>query len=93
MIRSARIDLSISKAEARNEILDNVDGVTCSPKDGQLVFKTNQGVVVATLKDSSTDVETTGSTLRYRTSPVTPTLAHTVRKGKRIKRVLEPYRL
>lgn len=85
------IILSIEKDEARKRIAEHVSDMRVTTTDGEVEYRTNAGLWLAVLSDATLPSGEQGSKLRYRTSLITPFLAHARTKARKIRRAVENY--
>lgn len=92
-MRYEEIVLSIEQDEARNHIADHVSDLRVTTSDGKIEYRTNAGIRLAVLSDATLPSGEKGSKLRYRTTLITPSLAHARTKARTIRRAVENYKI
>lgn len=87
------ITLTINKEEARQQITDRLSNIRVKVKGETIEFRSNTGVLLAVLSDTSLRSGEQGSTLRYRTTMISPALSHARSQAQMIRRAVDQYNL
>lgn len=87
------IRLALSVDAARRRILDRVDGIRSTNRDGTVEFTSPSGFRLATLTESELPDGTAGSRLTYRTTMLTPVASRARRQARQIRDAVDDHRI
>lgn len=83
--------LSISKEEARQLIADRLQDLSVTVAGETIEFRSNAGVLLAVLSDTSLPAGERGAILRYRTTLISPSFSHARSQAQIIRRTVDQY--
>lgn len=82
------VELILGEARAAEIVHSTLKGLTSTPTEGGLKFRTSEGMLVALLRECEQPSPGVQSLLEYRTAPASEAAT---RKARKIRTALEPY--
>lgn len=84
--------LTIEASEANKRITERVSSVRARREGGRIEYRTNSGLLLGTLSDTTLPSGEPGSKLRYRTTTISAALSHGRTRAKKLRKAVESYR-
>ncbi|WP_435359145.1 hypothetical protein [Haloarchaeobius sp. DFWS5] len=91
-MRYDEVYLTLDKDTAHEQIVKKVTDVRSTTTDDKIQYRSNTGVLLATLTNTVLPSGERGSKLRYRTTLISPALSHARTQAQSIRRAVGAYR-